>query len=102
MFYGHVIKSNNSGPIFMIICVILQIQMLFIPRLFVLGDHSVLTGQDKHIKMYVQTSIMIGRQILIRGWMTEGVPSLQEWAVEMARVAAFKKMSYKRISGRGR
>lgn len=40
---------------------------------------------------------MIGRQILVRGWKTEGVPSLQEWAVEMARVAAFEKMSYRQL-----
>ena len=27
------------------------------PRLFILGDHSVFKGQDKHVKSYVQTSI---------------------------------------------
>lgn len=40
-------------------------QTPFSPRLFVLSDHSVLTGQDEHIKSYVQTSVMIGRQIKI-------------------------------------
>lgn len=40
---------------------------------------------------------MIGRQILVRGWKTEGVPSTQEWAVELARVAAFEKMSCKQL-----
>ena len=40
---------------------------------------------------------MIGRQILLRGWKTEGVPSTQEWVVEMVKVAAFEKMSYKRL-----
>lgn len=62
----------------------------FSPRLFVLGDHSVMTGPNKHIKNYG-----IGREILIRGWKMGWVPSLQEWALEMARVAAFEKMSYK-------
>lgn len=47
-------------------------QIPFSPRLFVLSDHSVLTGQDKHIKSFVHTSIMIGRQILVRGWKIEG------------------------------
>ena len=28
----------------------------------------------------------------------KGVPSIQEWACEMARVAAFGKMSYKRFA----
>lgn len=76
---------------------ICQAQIPFNPRLFVLGDGSVLTGGDKHIRSWVQTSIMIGRQILLRGWKTEGVPSVQEWIAEMARVAAFEKMSYKRF-----
>lgn len=71
--------------------------MPFIPRLFILGDDSVLVREDKHIKSFFQTSIIIGRQILIRGWKKEGVLSLQEWAVEMARVAAFEKMSYKQL-----
>ncbi len=79
------------------LCEITEMHMPFSPRLFVLGDHSVLAGQDKHITMYVQTSLMIGRQILIRGWKTEGVPSFQEWVVEMARVTAFEKMSYKQL-----
>ena len=32
------------------LCEITRIQMPFSPRLFILGDHSVLTGQDKPIK----------------------------------------------------
>lgn len=40
---------------------------------------------------------MIGRQIPLRGWKTEGEPSVQEWAAEMAREAAFEKMSYKQF-----
>lgn len=37
------------------------------------------------------------RQILLRGWKTEGVPSVPEWAAETARVAAFEEMSYKQF-----
>lgn len=54
------------------LCEITEMQIPFSPRLFVLSDHSVLTGQDKHIKSFVHTSIMIGRQILVRGWKIEG------------------------------
>ena len=67
--------------------------MLCYPRLFVLGDGSILNGMDKHIKSSVQTILMIARQIILRGWKNEGVPSIQEWACEMARVATFEKMS---------
>lgn len=51
-------------------------------------------GGDKHIRSWVQTGILIGRQILLREWKAEGVLSVQEWSARMARVAAFKKMSY--------
>ena len=40
---------------------------------------------------------MIGRQILMRGWKTAGSPSLQDWFVEIGRVAAYEEMSYRRI-----
>lgn len=79
------------------LCEISEVQFPFNPRLFVLGDDSVLTEGDKYIKNWIQTSIMIGRQILLRGWKKEGVPSVQEWAAELARVAAFEKISYVRF-----
>lgn len=85
------------GRIYDNLCEISETQIPFSPRLFVLGNGSVLIGGDKHTRSWVQTSIMIGRQILLRGWKNEGVPSIQEWAPEMARVAAFEKMSYKRF-----
>lgn len=40
---------------------------------------------------------MIGRQILLREWKTEGVPSIQEWTAELARVAAFERMLFGRL-----
>ena len=47
---------------------------------------------DKHIRSWVQTSLMIARPIILRGWKNEGVPSIQEWACEMARGGGvFKK-----------
>ena len=79
------------------LCEILETQIPFSPRLFILGDHSVLTGHNKQIKSWIQTSIMIGRQILVRVWRKEGVPPVYEWAAEMARVAAFEKMSYEQM-----
>lgn len=76
---------------------IAETQIPFSPRLFVLGDGTVLMGGDKCIRHWVQTTIMIGWQIILKGWKTEGGPSVQEWAAEKARVAAFKKMSYKQL-----
>ena len=51
-------------------------QTEFWPRLFVIGDNSVLT-EGIYIKSWIKTSIMIGRQMLLRGWKFEGVPSVQ-------------------------
>ena len=58
-------------------------QVPFSLRLLVLGDGSILSGMDKHIRSWVQTSLMIARQILLRGWRNEGLPSIQEWACEI-------------------
>lgn len=69
----------------------------FCPRLFVLGDGTVLTEGNTNVKSWILTSIMIGKQILLRGWKAEGVPSFQEWTAELARVAAFEKMSYRKM-----
>lgn len=47
--------------------------------------------RDKHIQSWVQTSLMIGRQIILRSWKSEDVYFFQEWVTELARVAAFEK-----------
>lgn len=60
-----------------------------------LGDGSVLLGRDKHVNNWVQTSSMIGRQMLLRHWRAEEMPSLKEWNAE--RVAAFKGMPHKQF-----
>lgn len=38
----------------------------FNPRLFVFGDQSIILGADKHINNWIQTTIMIGRQIVVK------------------------------------
>ena len=80
------------------ICRIAGTKVPFVPRLFVLGDGAILNGIDEHIRSWVQTSLMTARPILLRQWRNEGVPSIQAWACEMARVAVFEKMSYKQFS----
>jgi len=46
------------------------------------------------MRYWVQTSLMIGRQIILRSWKSEEAPSFQEWITELGRVSAFEKMSY--------
>lgn len=49
------------------------------------------------MESWVQTSILICRKIIIRGWEPEEVSSLQEWATELARVSAFENISCKQL-----
>lgn len=78
-----------------ILSAITQISIPYRPGLFVLGEDSALKEQEKYIKSWIQTSVMIARQIILKNWKKEGSLSIHEWSMEMARVAAFERMSYK-------
>jgi len=43
---------------------------------------------------FIQTSIMIGKQIIMRNWKNPGEPSFQEWSTELAKVASYEKMYF--------
>jgi len=47
--------------------------------------------RDKHIRYWVQTSLMI--EIILRSWKSEKASSFQKWVA--GRVAAFENVSYK-------
>ena len=48
----------------------------------------------KPLANWVQTSIMIGKQIIMRKWKDAVGPLFQEWVPELSKVAAFEKISY--------
>ena len=77
------------------ICEVLGNQIPFCPTLFVLGDPLLLETRDKHLKTWIHTSLMIGRQVTLRRWKEAGPPSFQEWVAEMGKVAAYEKLSFK-------
>lgn len=52
------------------------------------------------MKEWIQVSIMIGRQIIMRCWWIAGAPVVQEWITELGKVVAYEKMSH-RLNGRG-
>lgn len=62
----------------MIISEITKTQILFSPRLLVLGDGSVLTREDKYISNWIHTSYY-DRQTRLK---TEGDASVQDEALE--------------------
>ena len=67
----------------------------FCPRLYILGDPKQVAHSG--YADFILTIIMIGRQVLMRGWKTEGSPSFQDWFVEIGKVAAYEEMAYRRI-----
>ena len=56
----------------------------FCPRLYILGDPKQVARCD--YADLIRTIIMIGRQVLVRGWKTAGSPSFQECFVEIGKV----------------
>lgn len=77
------------------ICLILDLQVLLCPKLFILGGWINNDIINAGTKSWIQTSLLIGRQIILRSWKSEDAPSFQEWVAELSRVAAYEKMSYK-------
>lgn len=77
------------------ICLILDLQVLLCPKLFILGGWINNDLINAGTKSWIQTSLLIGRQIILRSWKSEDAPSFQEWVAELSRVAAYEKMSYK-------
>jgi len=73
------------------ICQILDTHISLRPQLFILGVWTDNELRDKHLMYSVQTSIMIGRQIILRSWKSEEAPSFHEWITELGKVSAFEK-----------
>ena len=71
-----------------------KVDFSFCPRLYILGDPK----QAAHCAYvdFILTAIMIGRQVLMRGWKVAGSPSFQDWFVEVGKVAAYEEMAYRR------
>lgn len=64
----------------------------FCPRLYVLNDPQMTSNCGA--ADFIQTSIMVGKQIIMRNWKNPGEPSFQEWSMELAKVASYEKISF--------
>ncbi len=47
------------------------------------------------LKYWIQTAIMIGRQINFRNWKKPGELPFQDWMTELSKAAAYERMSYR-------
>lgn len=65
----------------------------FEPRLYILGDPL----QVSHFSAsdWILTCIIVGRQVLMRGWKTPVSPSFQDWSTEIGKVASYEPTSYR-------
>lgn len=64
----------------------------FSPRLYILNDPG-MTSQDR-AKDFIHTSIMVGKQIIMRNWRKLEGPSFKEWLTELAKVASYEQISF--------
>lgn len=65
----------------------------FSPRLYVLGDPAVLDNCQN--AQFIQTALMIGRQILLREWKNSKSPPIKDWFCEIGRVASYEQLFFR-------
>ncbi len=75
------------------IVAITETEYEFGPGLYVLGNPRSLKHISKPVADWIQTSITIGRQIIMRGRRSLEGPSFNDWLLEISKVAAFEKIS---------
>lgn len=66
----------------------------FCPGLYILGNPRLLGHISKAIAHWIQTMIMIVRQIVMIRWKAEEDPLFPEWISELGKVAAYERISY--------
>lgn len=63
------------------------------PRLYVLGDPAIVENCQN--TQFIQTAIMIGRQVLLREWKNPRTPPYNDWFCELGRVASYEQLFYR-------
>ena len=67
----------------------------FCPRLFVLGDPSILGTVSPPIAEWNQTALMLGRRLLVKDWKASSAPAISLWFSTLGQVAAYERLSYR-------
>lgn len=70
----------------------------FCPGIYILGSPQPIDHIGKPLAHWIQTSIMIGKQMIMRKWKAAEGPLFQDWVSELGRVAAFERISYSVIN----
>lgn len=70
----------------------------FCSRLYILGDPSMLRHLPSPLAQWTQTTIMMGRKLLVREWRGPSVPSFALWHSSLAQLAALERLSYRLLN----
>ena len=70
----------------------------FSPRLFILGDPSMLKNVSPHLAEWIQTAIMSGRRLLVKDWKAPGAPAPSLWDSSLGQLAAYERLSYRLLN----
>uniref|UniRef100_A0A3P9MG76 Reverse transcriptase zinc-binding domain-containing protein n=1 Tax=Oryzias latipes TaxID=8090 RepID=A0A3P9MG76_ORYLA len=70
----------------------------FQSRLFVLGDPSVLSRVSSPLSQWIQTTVMLGRKLLVREWKGPSTPSFTHWQTSLGQLAALERLSYRLLN----
>ncbi len=74
---------------------IVEYDVPFCISLFLLGDPSTLKEVNLSIsKELVQTTVILGRRLLVQQWKLAHAPSVTEWYYLLAKVAAYERISF--------
>ena len=74
------------------------LKIQFSPRLFILGDPSVLKKVSPHLAEWIQTAIMSGRRLIVKDWKASHAPTLSLWDSSLGQIAAYERLSYRLLN----
>ena len=70
----------------------------FSPRLFILGDPSMLKKVSPHLADWIQTVIMSGRRLLVKDWKAPCAPAPSLWDSSLGQLSAYERLSYRLLN----
>lgn len=70
----------------------------FCGRLYILGDPSILSHLPSPLAQWTQTTIMMGRKLIVKDWKGPSVPSFSLWHSSLSQLAALERLSYRLLN----
>ena len=77
---------------------VLGYEIPFSPRLYILGDPSVLDDLTPYDAEWAQTALMLGRKLIMCEWRAPAAPSVNVWFTQLGQVAALERLSFRLLN----